>query len=456
MMLSQLSTIVGGSLSGPNVVFDSVSIDSRSISDGALFVALKGPNFDGHDYIDRAREQGAVAALVSDAASFSLPAVNVANTRLALGTLAASWRSDFDLPIVAVTGSNGKTTVKEMLGCIFAQACDGQSENVLSTIGNLNNDLGLPLTLLRLRENHRYAVTEMGMNHAGELTYLSSIARADVAVITNAAAAHLEGLQTVEGVARAKAEIFSGVKNGGTAVINDDDEFASLWRELAADLKIVSFSLTHAADVMAEFDLYKDHSRILFHTPWGDAKAHLASPGKHNVANALAAVAAAGSTGVRLADIITGLEAWQGVKGRLQSRTINGLHVIDDSYNANPASIRAALEVLSMQTGMKIFVMGDMGELGEDSAALHQQTGEMAKQMGVDACFTLGQQTVLTAQSFGSHAQSFNDVNQLVSALLIELRANRDRPISILVKGSRAMKMEQVIELLDKTAGGIR
>ena len=450
MMLSQLSTIVGGSLSGLDVVFDSVSIDSRSITDGALFVALKGPNFDGHDYIDRAREQGAVAALVSETKSVSLPAVIVANTRLALGDLAASWRSDFDLPIVAVTGSNGKTTVKEMLSCIFTQACDGHSDKVLSTIGNLNNDLGLPLTLLRLCKSHRYAVTEMGMNHAGELTYLSSIGRPDVAVITNAAAAHLEGLQTVEGVARAKAEIFSGVKDGGTAVINNDDEFASLWRELAGGLKLVSFSLNHAANVTAEFDLYKDHSRVLFHTPWGDAKAHLALPGKHNVANALAAVAAAGSTGVRLADIVAGLEAWQGVKGRLQSRTINGLHIIDDSYNANPASIKAALEVLSMQAGMKIFVMGDMGELGEGSAAMHQQAGKMAKQMGVDACFTLGKQTELSAQGFGNHAQSFNDVNQLVRALKKELRANRDRSINILVKGSRAMKMEQVIELLDK------
>jgi len=454
MMLSQLSTIVDGSLTGPDVVFDSVSIDSRTLTDGALFVALKGPNFDGHDYIDRAREQGAVAALVSEMASDSLPAVKVENTRLALGTLAASWRSDFDLPVVAVTGSNGKTTVKEMLSCIFTQACGGKEDSVLSTIGNLNNDLGLPLTLLRLRQSHRYAVTEMGMNHPGELTYLTSIARPDVAVITNAAAAHLEGLQSVEGVARAKAEIFSGVKSGGTAVINDDDEFASLWRKLAGDLKLIGFSLRGDAEVTAEFDLYKDHSRVLLHTPWGDAKARLALPGKHNVANALAAVAAAGSVGVSLTDIVAGLEDWQGVKGRLQSKIINGMHVIDDSYNANPASIRAALEVLSMQTGMKVFVMGDMGELGENSATLHEQAGLMAKEMGVDACYTLGEQTALTAQAFGSHAHSYSEAEQLVAALAKELRANRGRPINILVKGSRAMKMEQVIELLDKN--GVR
>ncbi len=454
MMLSQLSTIVEGSLTGPDVVFDSVSIDSRTLTDGALFVALKGPNFDGHDYIDRAREQGAVAALVSEMASDSLPAVKVENTRLALGTLAASWRSDFDLPVVAVTGSNGKTTVKEMLSCIFTQACGGKEGSVLSTIGNLNNDLGLPLTLLRLQQTHRYAVTEMGMNQPGEMTYLTSIARPDVAVITNAAAAHLEGLQSLEGVARAKSEIFSGVKKGGTAVINDDDEFASLWRKLAGDLKLVGFSLRGDAEVTAEFDLYKDHSRVLLHTPWGDAKARLALPGKHNVANALAAVAAAGSVGVSLTDIVAGLEDWQGVKGRLQSKIINGMHVIDDSYNANPASIRAALEVLSMQTGMKVFVMGDMGELGENSATLHEQAGLMAKEMGVDACYTLGEQTALTAQAFGSHAHSYSEAEQLVAALAKELRANRGRPINILVKGSRAMKMEQVIELLDKN--GVR
>ena len=453
MMLSQLSKIVDGSCSGADVAFDSVSIDSRTITEGALFVALKGPNFDGHDYIDRAREQGAAAALVSETLTDILPSVKVEDTRLALGTFAANWISGFDIPVVAVTGSNGKTTVKEMLSSIFVRACDGEKDAVLSTIGNLNNDLGLPLTLLRLRQSHRYAVTEMGMNHSGELTYLTSMARPDVAIITNAAAAHLQGLQSVEGVARAKAEIFSGVKRGGTAVINEDDTYASLWRELAGDLNITGFSLQHDADVTAEFDLYKDHSRVFLHTPWGDARVRMALPGKHNVANALAAVAAAGSVGVSLTDIVAGLEDWQGVKGRLQSKIINGMHVIDDSYNANPASIRAALEVLSMQTGMKVFVMGDMGELGEDSASLHEQAGLMAKAMGVDACYTLGEQTVLTAQAFGNHAQSYSEAEQLVAALVKELRANRDRPVNILVKGSRAMKMENIISLLDKNGG---
>ena len=447
MMLSQLSHIVQGIMTGADVPFESVSIDSRTLTDGALFVALKGPNFDGHNFISNAKEQGAAAALVSQQVDGTLPAVKVDDTRLALGTLAASWRSEFEIPVVAVTGSNGKTTVKEMLSSIFAQACEGDC--VLSTIGNKNNDLGLPLTLLRLRKSHRYAVTEMGMNHPGELTYLASLARPNVAVITNAAAAHLQGLRTVEGVARAKSEIFSGVETGGTAIINDDDEFALLWREIAQALKIVGFSLQQDSDVTANYDLYKDHSDIDIHTPWGDASCRLALPGKHNVANALAAAAAAGAVGISLTDIVKGLESWQGVNGRLQSKTINGLHVIDDTYNANPASIKAALEVLAMQPGMQVFVMGDMGELGNDSASLHRQTGELARELGVDACFTLGKRTALTAQAFGPHAQSFTNTQQLVSALQMMIDENRDRPINILVKGSRSMKMEQVIELLD-------
>jgi len=452
MMLSQLSHIVQGHLTGADVRFESVSIDSRTLTGGALFVALKGPNFDGHDFISIAKEQGAAAALVSQDIGDTLPAVKVDDTRLALGALAASWRSDFEIPVIAVTGSNGKTTVKEMLSSIFAQACEGDC--VLSTIGNLNNDLGLPLTLLRLRKSHRYAVTEMGMNHPGELTYLTSLARPNVAVITNAAAAHLQGLQSVEGVARAKSEIFSGVEAGGTAIINDDDEYALLWREIAQDLKIVGFSLQRKSDVTAEFDLYKDHSNVVLQTPWGNATCHLGLPGKHNVANALAATAAAGAVGISLADIVKGLESWRGIKGRLQSKTINGLHVIDDSYNANPASIKAALEVLAIQPGMQVLVMGDMGELGDDSASLHRQTGELARELGIDACFTLGEQTVITAEAFGNDAQSFTSIEQLVTALRKQIQDNHDRPINILVKGSRSMKMEQVIELLEKNGPG--
>lgn len=452
MMLSQLSHIVQGRLTGADVRFESVSIDSRTLTGGALFVALKGPNFDGHDFISTAKEQGAAAALVSQDIGDTLPAVKVDDTRLALGALAASWRSDFEIPVIAVTGSNGKTTVKEMLSSIFAQACEGDC--VLSTIGNLNNDLGLPLTLLRLRKSHRYAVTEMGMNHPGELTYLTSLARPNVAVITNAAAAHLQGLQSVEGVARAKSEIFSGVEAGGTAIINDDDEYALLWREIAQDLKIVGFSLQRKSDVTAEFDLYKDHSNVVLQTPWGNATCHLGLPGKHNVANALAATAAAGAVGISLADIVKGLESWRGIKGRLQSKTINGLHVIDDSYNANPASIKAALEVLAIQPGMQVLVMGDMGELGDDSASLHRQTGELARELGIDACFTLGEQTVITAEAFGNDAQSFTSIEQLVTALRKQIQDNHDRPINILVKGSRSMKMEQVIELLEKNGPG--
>lgn len=451
MMLSQLSDIVNGTMTGGDVDFESVSIDTRTLASGALFVALQGPNFDGHDFVSSAREKGACAALTSRPVNDLLPQVQVADTRLALGELAASWRADFSIPVVAVTGSNGKTTVKEMLSSIFVQACQGDKAKVLSTLGNLNNDLGLPLTLLRLRKTHRYAVAEMGMNHAGELTYLSNVARPDVALITNAAAAHLEGLQSVEGVARAKAEIFSGVKPGGTAIINEDDQFAALWRETAKDLKIISFSLQQDADVTADFDLYKDHSRLGLHTPWGEVSCHLNVPGRHNIANALAATAAAGAVGVALPDIASGLEGWQSVSGRLQAKIIRGMHVIDDTYNANPASIRAALEVLVMQPGIKIFVMGDMGELGKDSELLHRQIGELARQLGVDTCYALGEQAAKAAQEFGQHAQSFTTAEELTDALLTQARANRNRPLTILVKGSRSMKMERIIDLLDAT-----
>jgi UDP-N-acetylmuramoyl-tripeptide--D-alanyl-D-alanine ligase len=457
MMLSQLSRIVNGQCIGADVAFDSVSIDTRTLCNGALFVALKGPNFDGHDFIATARDKGANAAMVSSQVDKSLPVVTVDDTRIALGDLAASWRADFDIPLVAITGSNGKTTVKDMLSRIFVQACAGEKDAVLSTIGNLNNDLGLPLTLLRLRDRHRYAVTEMGMNNPGELSYLTRIARPDVAVITNAAAAHLLGLQSVKGVALAKAEILSGVKVGGTAIINDDDDYAALWRELAGDVQVIGFSLQKESDVTAEFDLYKDHSRVFLKTPWGEANCKLALPGQHNIANALAATAAAGSVGISLDDIVAGLEAWRGVAGRLQSKTINGLHVIDDTYNANPASIRAALEVLAMQPGLKIFVMGDMGELGEDSSSLHKQAGELAAELGVDSCYTLGAQSVLVAEAFcrqtgSTQAQSFIAPDELFSALTKELRANSGRPINVLVKGSRTMKMERIIEMLDDGA----
>ncbi len=450
MMLSQVSQIVGGSCSGPDVTFDSVSIDTRTLCSGALFVALKGPNFDGHDYVTVARDKGANAAMISSPVDCRLPAVTVNDTRVALGKLAASWRENYEIPLLAVTGSNGKTTVKEMLKCIFVQSCNGEKDEVLSTIGNLNNDLGLPLTLLRLRKKHRYGVVEMGMNNPGELTCLTHIARPDVAVITNAAASHLLGLQSVAGVARAKAEIFSGVRAGGTAVINDDDDYATLWRQQAETLKIIGFSLKKDSDVTAEFDLYKDHSQILLKTPWGEANCKLALPGQHNIANALAATAAAGSVGISLEDIVSGLQAWQGIAGRQRSKTINGLHVIDDTYNANPASIRAALEVLAMQPGIKIFVMGDMGELGEDSISLHTQTGELATELGIDSCYTLGEQSAHTAEAFSGQAQSFSTHEELLSALAKELRASRGRPINVLVKGSRSMKMERIIEKLDE------
>ena len=450
MMLSQLGQVTGGILTGDDVAFDGVSIDTRTLTSGALFVALKGPNFDGHDFIEAAKEKGASAAMVSS----DITRIRVKDTRLALGELAAHWRRQFNIPLVGVTGSNGKTTVKEMLTSIFTAACDGEQENVLATIGNLNNDLGLPLTLLRLRENHRYAVAEMGMNHPGEIAYLTTIANPDIALITNAAAAHLEGLFNVEGVARAKGEIFAGVRTGGHAIINRDDAFYPLWCDLASGLQITGFGFTADADVSADFDLYKDHSRVFLRTPWGEVDCKISVPGRHNIANALAACAAAGAAGVGIQTIASGLENWKGVAGRMQLLTINGMRVINDTYNANPASISAALDVLMIQPGIKVLVIGDMGELGGESAELHRETGELAREKGVGFCFTLGDQSAQIAQLFGDRGFAFSEPESLVVEMQKTLRAAGNRPVKILVKGSRAMRMERVVNLLEQGGTG--
>jgi UDP-N-acetylmuramoyl-tripeptide--D-alanyl-D-alanine ligase len=448
MMLTQLGQVTGGSMTGVDVAFDSVSIDTRTLTEGALFVALKGPNFDGHDFLEAAKTKGAAAALVSRNGDHVLPVVKVEDTRLALGKLAAYWRSQFSIPVVGVTGSNGKTTVKEMLTSIFTVACDGVSGDVLATIGNLNNDLGVPLTLLRLRENHRYAVVEMGMNHPGEIGYLTQIARPTIALVTNASAAHLEGLQTVEGVAREKGQIFTGVASDGHAIINRDDRYAALWCELANNLKITGFGLETDAEITADFELYKDHSDVFLRTPWGEAHCRIRVPGRHNVANALAACAAAGAAGVSLSSIARGIEAWQGVAGRMQILTIDGMQVINDAYNANPASFDAALDVLAIQPGIKVLVVGDMGELGEQAASFHREAGEMASAKGIDLCFSIGEQAAQIAKEFADRGFAFSNPEELVAEMKKMLGSAEETPVNILVKGSRAMKMERVISLL--------
>ncbi|MEZ0273160.1 MAG: UDP-N-acetylmuramoyl-tripeptide--D-alanyl-D-alanine ligase, partial [Methylophilaceae bacterium] len=347
MRLSEAAIATQGQVIGEDVLFTSVGTDSRALTPEQLFVALIGENFDGHVYARQSIEDGAAAAMISAEQASLAPALLVKDTRIALGGLAGYWRSKFNIPLAAITGSNGKTTVKEMLAAILRETA-GNEDAVLATQGNLNNDIGLPLTLLKLRSQHRYAVAEMGMNNPGEISYLARLGRPTVALINNATLAHLGGLGTVEAIARAKGEIFEGLTEDGIAVINADDVFAPLWNMLSAPRKVMSFGLEHAADVSADYQLEADGSRVQMKTPQGAIEFRLPVPGLHNVCNALAAATAALAMGVPLTAVAQGLAGFGGVKGRLQHKAgINGTLVIDDTYNANPASMKAAIDVLA-------------------------------------------------------------------------------------------------------------
>ena len=443
MRLHEAAELLGARWAGEDVMLQGVGTDTRNLQAGQLFVALHGPNFDGHDYLVEATAKGAAACMVEKPVA-NCPALIVEDTRLALGQLAKAWRRHFTLPLVAVTGSNGKTTVKEMLASIFAQ-----QGNVLATRGNLNNDIGMPLTLLGMDSRHSSAVIEMGANHAGEIAYLTALAEPTVAIITNAAAAHLEGFGSLEGVANAKGEIFQGLKEDGTAIINADDAFSPLWQELAKDKNILSFGLTHPADITAQWQAGDRGSQLHVITPAGKIKLQLALLGEHNVMNALGAIAAAQAAGIKLKTIKAGLEAMQPVAGRLQLKSgMQGSRIIDDTYNANPASLSAAIEVLAGFAGKHILVLGDMGELGEDAATLHAEAGRFARAHGVDRLYSVGPMAALAADAFGENAQQFDSHEAVSAALEQELAAD----VTLLVKGSRLSRMERVVQML--AAGG--
>ena len=450
MLLSQAARALGARLIGPDVLFHAVSSDSRAIAPGDLFVALQGERFDGSAFVAGALQGGAAAAMVNadraDELAATLPSQSsilaVEDTRLALGRLAAHWRAQFAIPLVAVTGSNGKTTVKEMLASILGVAA-GSADAVLATRGNFNNDIGMPLTLLKLRKTHRYAVIEMGMNHPGEIDYLTRIARPDVAIINNASGAHLAGLGSVEAVARAKGEIFSGLPANGIAVINADDDYAPLWRELAGSHSTIQFGLECAVAIHAQWEVRGYGARIEVDTPQGSFNAALQVPGAHNVRNAMAATAAAVALNIPLPDIAAGLEKFSGVGGRLQRKpALHGAMLIDDTYNANPASLHAAIRVLMQAAGKKILVLGDMGELGTDAAQLHAGIGAEARDVGVDKLLALGELSVHAVREFGPGAQHFERIEDLFAALDKSLDADS----TVLVKGSRFMKMERVVQ----------
>ena len=462
MRLSEAARAIPAELKGEDRAFDAVGTDTRSLPRRALFVALKGDRFDGHDFLALAAEKGAAAALVQESgignreSGESLPLLVAKDTRLALGALAAYWRNKFTMPLVALTGSNGKTTVKEMLASILREAVPSDSpipipdSRVLATRGNLNNDIGVPLMLLELRPGHRYAVIEMGMNHAGEIRYLTRLAAPDVALVNNAAPAHIEFFPSVDAIARAKGEIFEGLKPDGTAVINADDSHAAIWRGLAAGRRVVDFAIERQAAVTATYRLNWLESEIVVKLPQGEARAVLKAPGVHNVRNALAASAAAVALQVPAPAIERGLSRFAGIKGRLQKKAARGgATVIDDTYNANPESMRAAIDVLAGCPAPTILVLGDMGELGSRSAEFHRDIGAYARSRNISSLFALGDASRETVTAFGpagTHASSLDD-------LLHMLRASATRQATLLVKGSRFMQMERVVADLTGETG---
>jgi len=446
MTLAAAARVLNGTHHGPDRTFTGVSTDTRTLARDELFVALTGPNFDGHAFLDVAARRGAAGAIVARPDHAPLPTVHVQDTRLALGQLAAHWRRQFDIPVIAVTGSNGKTTVKNMIAAIL-----NERGPTLATQGNLNNEIGVPLTLLRLKPGDRFAVIEMGMNHAGEIDTLTHLARPTVALVNNAAAAHLAGLGTVEAVARAKGEIYAGLDANGVAIVNADDEFADLWRHLAAPHRLVTFGLDRPADVTADYTLDAEGSTIRLTTPQGGITMRLSLLGRHNVLNALAAGSAAQAAGASLADIRAGLEKLKAVSGRLEvKRGLNGARVLDDTYNANPGSLTAGIEVLRTASGERLLVLGDMGELGLTAEDIHRRVGELARRVGIKRLYAVGELSRAAVEAFGEGAKHFASQEALVKDLRRDLHADT----TVLVKGSRLMKMERVVAGIVETDGG--
>ena len=448
--MSMMSTktaagITGGIVRGGDIGFARVSTDSRKIRNGDLFVALRGERFDGHLYAQAALDAGAAAVLVDSAdAGTTEPAIMVADTRLALGVLSAHWRKTQHARIIGITGSSGKTTVKEMLASILR--VEAGDDAVLATAGNLNNDIGMPLTLLSLNDKHRYGVIEMGMNHRGELDYLSRLACPDIVLINNAGTAHIGLLGSLQAIAEAKGEILTGCAQTEIAIINADDIYAPLWRQLAANKKVVEFGVdSAAASIRGRYEAHAEYSDIRLDLAGNVRTLRLPVPGKHNVMNALAAAAAAWALGVPAEAIVAGLQEFGGIYGRLQYKPgRNGAVVIDDSYNANPDSVRAAISVLANVKGTRLLVLGDMGELGDNGIAAHADIGAYARQAGIEGLFTLGELSRESATAFGAGAQHFAEMSELGAALLPRLAPG----VTVLVKGSRFMGMERAIDMV--------
>jgi len=458
--LNMVAESVDGTLFGTDQPFDSVSTDTRSLQSGQLFVALRGERFDAGKFVTEAWRRGAAGAVVEARQAVELPQVEVADTRVALGALAGSWRKQFDMPVIAVTGSTGKTTVKEMIAAIL-RAHFAAADKVLATVGNLNNEIGLPLTTLCLRDSHAAAVLEMGAGRRGDIAYLAKIAAPTIGIVTNAGAAHLEGFGTEQAVAETKGELFAslGSTAGAVAVLNRDDRYFELWCRLAQPAQIVSFGLDEAADYVAEavvetvtaegfelsFDVREANDRVPIKLPM---------VGRHNVLNALGAIAVTRTAGASWDSIRAGLAGIEGVAGRL--RTIagpDGVRIIDDTYNANPLSVGAAIAVLAGLGCRNWLVLGDMAELGERSEELHAEIGRQARQAGIERIFALGAQARAAAAAFGAGGEAFAEHEAVLAALSQTLDESGGKDLTILFKGSRCMGMETLVQALVDESG---
>ena len=455
MSLSAIAVWTHGRLFGADAAVTGVAIDTRKLQPGDLFVAIKGERVDGHDYLAEAAARGAVAALVTRKVDSDLPQLLVDDAELALGDLASAVRAQRDVRVIGITGSNGKTTVKTLVASVLSR--HGRTH---VSAGNFNNELGLPLTLLAMPQDTEYAVLEMGAGKPGDIAYLAAIARPDIGLVTLIAPAHLARMGSIEGVAETKGALYQALPADGIAIINADDHFASFFGGLAGARKVLRYGLDHPADIGADIiEQRADGSRFVLSTPHGDAEVTLPLPGRHNIANALAAAAIALALDVPMDTIVAGLEQVSGVAGRLRREVMaGGWTLIDDSYNANPSSMAAAIDTLLLADGERWLVLGDMAELGPEARALHAGIGERARECGVERLFAVGPLGVATVEAFGTQGEHFNDKPALIAALQAQLHAG----VTCLVKGSRSAGMEQVVAALgghpghaDKNKGGV-
>ncbi len=442
---SEAATLLDGSLIGADVIFDRVGSDSRAVESNSLFVAIPGERFDGHEYVGQAAANGAVAALVDHPLDAAIAQIVVGDVLHAFGELASAWRKKSDARVIGLTGSNGKTTVKEMIAAILRQQAD-----VLMTRGNLNNDIGVPLTLTRLQDE-AWAVIEMGANHPGEIRYLANLVKPDIALLNNAGRAHLEGFGSLQGVAESKAEIIEGLGKNGIFVCHGDTEWLPMWRSLAGDHKVVTFGVSEHADVRlleesirCEWDEKGFSQSFDFILAGQQMSLTIPLAGRHNCMNAIAAVAVAHEAGVDLQAVTNALASLKPVPGRLTPLFSERCRVLDDTYNANPDSVTAAIAVLNELPGRSVLVLGDLAELGEGAEQQHANLGEVARDAGVDLLLTLGELSRHAADAFGEGAYaaaSLDEMQQFLNEKLVE-------GDTVLVKGSRASAMERVVQLL--------